>query len=302
LTIRSDEVSGVTYAVTAYVLWGFFPIYWTWLAAVPPLQLLAHRIVWSCVMLIGFVSLSRGWTAFSGATKSRDALAIYSIAAVAIAINWFMFIWAVTAGLVVQVSLGYYINPLVTVLFGVFVFRERLRRAQWLAMALAAIGVISLTASSGAPPWTALALAATFSTYGLLKKKAPLEPLPGLTLETMVLFLPAAGYLTVAELAGTGVLTRSHGRELALVVGSGLITTVPLLMFAAAAQRIRLTLMGVLQYINPTIQLLLGVYVYHEPFARPQLVGFACVWVALVIFGFEGLVATRAAQPADEAV
>ena len=292
----------MTNAIIAYVLWGFFPIYWSWLAGVPPLQLLAHRIVWSCVVLLGWISLSRGWTTFAAAAQLRGALTIYSIAAIAIAFNWFMFIWAVTTGHVVQVSLGYYINPLVTVLFGVLVFREHLRRAQWLAVGLAAIGVISLTASSGAPPWIALALAGSFSTYGMLKKKAPLNPLHGLALETLVLFMPAALYLTSAELAGTGALSHGHSREIALLVGCGPITTVPLLMFAAAAQRIRLTIMGVLQYINPTIQLLLAVYFYNEPFRRPQLVGFACVWLALVMLGLEGFAATRAAQPVDEVV
>jgi chloramphenicol-sensitive protein RarD len=287
---------GIWYAVAAYVVWVFFPIYWKRLDTVPPLQVLCHRILWSCVVLMTLILFSRGWTAFLAAVQSRRALLIYTAAAVAIAINWFVFIWAVSAGFVVQVSLGYFINPLVTVLFGVLLFREKLRPAQWAAIGLAAAGVIYLTWSYGKPPWIALTLAASFGTYGMLKKRAPLEPLHGLALETLILLVPALIYLLYADRTGQGAFLHTGTAQATLMIGAGPITTFPLLLFAAAAQQIPLTLMGVLQYINPTIQFLLGVLLYQEPFSREQLVGFGMVWIALGIFGVEGYFTRRRSQ------
>ena len=284
---------GVWYAIGAYTIWGFFPIYWKWLEAIPALQVVAHRILWSCVVLFVLVLLSREWAAFRTAIRSTRTVALYTAAALAVAINWFVYIWAVSAGFIVQTALGYFINPLVSVLMAVVILRERLRRRQWLAIGLAAAGVLYLTVYYGAPPWIALALAASFGTYGLLKKTAPLGPLHGLMLETGILFLPALAVLVFEDHAGRGAFVHAGPLLTLLMIGAGPVTTLPLLWFAAAARRIPLSMMGMLQYINPTIQFLLGVLLYKEPFSRGQLVGFGLVWAALIVFGVDGWAATR---------
>jgi chloramphenicol-sensitive protein RarD len=282
---------GVWYAICAYTIFGFFPLYWKMLERMSALQTVSHRIVWSCAVLLVLTIVSGRWPAFRSAVRSRRAIALYAAAALVISINWFIYIWAVNAGFVVQTALGYFINPLVSVLLGVVLLRERLRRAQWIAIGLALAGVIYLTLNYRTPPWIALSLAGTFGTYGLLKKTAPLDALQGLTVETSVLFLPALGYLAFENHAGRGAFAHT-GPLLALVMmGAGPVTTVPLLLFAAAARRIPLSLMGMLQYINPTIQFLLGIFLYKEPFTRSQFAGFACVWAALVLFAGEGYVA-----------
>jgi chloramphenicol-sensitive protein RarD len=288
---------GIWYALAAYTVWGFFPIYWKWLETIPALQVVSHRILWSCVVLTGLVLASRHGTGFRTAISSPRTVAIYAAAAVVIGVNWFVYIWAVSAGFVVQTALGYFINPLVSVLMAVLILRERLRPRQWLAIALAAAGVLYLTIYYGTPPWIALALAASFSTYGLLKKTAPLGPLHGLALETSILFLPALALLIFDDHAGRGAFVHAGPMLTVLMIGAGPVTTVPLLLFAAAAKRIPLSMMGMLQYIAPTIQFLLGVLLFREPFSRGQLAGFGLVWAALIVFGVEGWAATRRSTP-----
>ena len=288
---------GVWYAIAAYTIWGFFPIYWKWLEVIPALQVVSHRILWSCVVLLVLVLLSREWAAFRTAIRTTRTVALYTAAALAVAINWFVYIWAVSAGFIVQTALGYFINPLVSVLMAVVILRERLRRRQWLAIGLAAAGVLYLTVYYGAPPWIALALAASFGTYGLLKKTAPLGPLHGLMLETGILFLPALAVLVFEDRAGRGAFVHAGPLLTLLMIGAGPVTTLPLLWFAAAARRIPLSMMGMLQYINPTIQFLLGVLLYKEPFSRGQLLGFGLVWAALIVFGVDGWAATRRGTP-----
>jgi chloramphenicol-sensitive protein RarD len=276
------------YAIIAYTFWGFFPIYWKWLEGVPALQTVSHRLVWSCVVLIALVVASGRSSALRTAARSPRTLGLYAAAAVAVAINWFVYIWAVNAGFVVQTALGYFINPLVSVLLGVVVLRERLRRLQRVAIGVAAAGVLYLTYSSGALPWIALALAVSFGAYGFLKKTAPLEALPGLALETSILFIPACVYLVYQNQIGQGMFLHAGARATLLMMGAGPVTTLPLLLFAAAARRIPLSMMGMLQYINPTLQFLIGVFLYKEPFSRAQLVGFSLVWAALAMFALEG--------------
>lgn len=284
---------GVWYGVGAYVLWGFLPIYWKWLHTVPALQVVSHRVVWSCVTLAVLIAATRQAGRFRAAALNRRVLAVYSLAGALIGVNWLLYIWAVMAGFIVETSLGYFINPLVSVLLGVVFLRERLRPAQWLAVALAAAGVLVLTVLYGSPPWIALGLAASFGIYGLVKKKAPLGSLFGLTLETGLLLLPALAYLIGVEAAGQGAFLHTDWVAGALLAGAGLVTTAPLLLFAAAAQRIPLSLVGVLQYIAPTMQFLIGVFLYREPFSPSQLIGFGLVWVALAVFGLEGWWAYR---------
>ena len=275
------------------MVWGFFPIYWKFLSGISPLQLTCHRIVWSGVVLVILIERSKDWRALSTAIRTPRVLAIYAVAAIVIAVNWLIFVWAVSVEQIVQTSLGYFINPLLSVVLGVVFFRERLRSVQWVSVALAAAGVLYLTIALGAPPWIALSLAASFGTYGLMKKIAPLSAVQGLALETAILFPPAAAYLISAELAGHGAVFHSGLLRDLLMVASGPVTTFPLLLFAAGVRRIPLSLVGMLQYINPTMQALTAVFIYHEPFTRVQLVGFGLVWAALVMFAVEGYVTHR---------
>lgn len=287
---------GIWYAIGAYTTWGLFPVYWKWLHKVPALQLLSHRILWSFGLLFMVILASKQWHLFRAAVLRRGVLRFYFAAALLIGVNWLTYIWAVNAGFIVETSLGYFINPLLSVLMGVIFLRERLRPLQWLPIGLAAVGVLYLTLAYGSLPWIALTLAFTFGFYGLVKKTAPLGSLYGLTLETGILFLPALAFLLFAETSGQGAFLHSGTTSDLLLVGAGLVTTIPLLMFASAAQRIPLSLVGILQYIAPTLQFLLGVLVYKEPFSHSQFIGFGIVWVALIIFGIEGFL-THRAQP-----
>ncbi len=284
---------GIWFGIGAYACWGLFPLYWKLLAHVPALQLLGHRIVWSCVILLGIVLISRRWQAFRKVAFAPRILRIYAIAAILVAANWLTYVWAVNAGYIVETSLGYFINPLFSVLMGVLFLRERLRVWQWGAIGLAATGVLYLTLAYGSLPWIALTLAFTFGTYGLVKKLAPLNSLYGLTLETSLLFLPALAFLGFSEIVGNSAFLHTSTVSDVLLIAGGLVTTVPLLLFASAARRIPLSMVGVLQYIAPTLQLLIGVLVFREPFSQNQLIGFGIVWTALIIFGLEGFLNYR---------
>jgi chloramphenicol-sensitive protein RarD len=293
--------SGLWHGVGAYVLWGALPIYWKLLADVPPVQIVAHRVLWSFAVLLLLVAATRRWSALRSA-MTRPVAAIYTAAAALIAINWLIYIWAVISGYLLEASLGYFITPLVNVLLGVAVLRERLRPLQWVSVALAAAGVLQLTYVYGALPWIALVLAVTFGLYGLVKKRAPLGAIDGMTLETGVVVPPAAVYLAATEAAGTGMFAQAPALTQTLLVGGGPVTLLPLVLFASAAQRVSLSALGILQYIAPTMQFLLGTLVFDEPFTRVQLIGYVLVWVGLGVFTVEGVVARRTALPIlDEA-
>src|SRR6202142_2004772 len=288
-----EKNKGVLYAIAAYLMWGLFPLYWKQLETISALQLIGHRIGWSFILLILFVLLTRQWKSFRSVAFTAKTIRIYLIAAVLISVNWFTYVWAVNHNFVVESSLGYYINPLFSVLLGVIFFRERLRFIQWIPIALAAIGVIYLTVTYGSLPWIALTLAFSFGLYGMVKKTAPLNSLHGLTLETGLLFLPALAYLIFCETTGQGAFLHSGPLKDWMMVGAGLVTTIPLLLFSAAVPRVPLTTIGILQYINPTMQFLLGVLVYKEPFTHDRLIGFGLVWVGLIFFWVEGLYSRR---------
>ena len=283
---------GILNGIAAYTLWGFFPIYWKLLHDVPALQLLGHRIAWSFLLLLVVILLTRQWHDFRSQMNART-LGIYLIAALLIGVNWLTYVWAVNAGFIVETSLGYFINPLLSVLMGVIFLRERLRPAQWIPVVLAGIGVAYLTFVHGRLPWIALLLAFSFGFYGLVKKIAPLGSVFGLTLETGILFLPAVAYLGWMQVADNAAFLHTGATLDLLMIGAGLVTTVPLLMFASAAKQIPLTMIGILQYLAPTIQFLIGVFVYNEPFDRSRLVGFGIVWLALIIFWVENYLAHR---------
>ena len=285
---------GILYGIGAYVLWGFFPIYWKVLHPVSAMQVIGHRIGWSFLLLVAFILITKQWQDFrSNALNSWKTIGIYALAGVLLTINWLVYVWGVNAGFIVETSLGYFINPLLSVLLGVIFLRERLRIAQWVPVIIAAIGVIYLTFVYGRPPWIAIALAFSFGFYGLVKKLAPLGSLYGLTLETGIVFPAALIYLIVVEFQGTGAFLHDGTLINTFLIGAGIVTTIPLLMFASAAKEIPLTVVGLLQYIAPTLQFLIGVFIYKEPFDRSHLIGFAIVWVALVIFWVENYFAHR---------
>ena len=283
---------GILYGIGAYTLWGFFPIYWKLLHNVPALELIGHRIAWSFLLLVAVILVTGQWAEFR-ATFDARTVGIYLIASLLVGVNWLTYVWAVNAGHILETSLGYFINPLLSVLLGLIILRERWRPLQWLPISIASIGVVYLTIEFGELPWIALVLAVTFAFYGLVKKLAPLSSLYGLTLETGILLIPAVAYLFFVEAAGTGVFLHTGFIADWSMIGAGLVTTVPLLMFASAAKQIPLTMIGVLQYLAPTIQFLIGVFLYKEPFDNSRLIGFGIVWLALIIFWLESYLASR---------
>ncbi|PWH13851.1 MAG: EamA family transporter RarD [Anaerolineae bacterium] len=287
------DKKGLLLAFGTYLIWGVFPIYWKWLKNVAALELLSHRILWSFVFLFLFVLVTRQGQAVLANLRNRQIVRMYLVAALLIGLNWLVYVWAVNAGFIVETSLGYFINPLISVSLGVLFLRERLRPLQWLPVGLAALGVAYLTFAYGRLPWIALVLAFSFGIYGLVKKVAPLGSVYGLTLETGILFLPALLYLGAQEATGKAAFLHTDLITNLLLVGAGIVTTVPLLMFASAAHRIPLSMIGLMQYLAPTLQFLLGVLVYKEPFSASQAIGFGLVWTALVIFWVENWISQR---------
>ena len=283
---------GILYGIGAYVFWGFFPIYWKLLHHVPAIQLIGHRIIWSFLLLIVVILFTKQWTDFRK-TVNAKVLRLYALAALLIGVNWFLYVWAVNANFIVETSLGYFINPLLSVLMGVIFFKERLRFAQWIPVLLAAIGVTYLTFVYGRLPYIALSLALSFGLYGLVKKLSPLGSLYGLTIETGILFIPAFSYLIFMQVNNTAAFLNTGIISDLLMIGAGLVTTIPLLMFASAARSIPLWVVGLLQYIAPTLQFLIGVFIYKEPFSHNQLIGFGIVWAALLVFLVENYLANR---------
>ena len=284
---------GLLYAVGAYLLWGILPVYWKALQTVPAIQIVGHRMVWS-LLFIGILFILRRQSGnFWQAIRNKQILLIYLAAGSILFLNWFTYIWAINAGYVVETALGYFINPLVYVLLGVLFLREKLRSGQWVGVGVATAGVLFLTFIYGALPWISLALAFSFAFYGLVKKTAPLKALDGLFLETGLLFLPAFGFLLYQEANGVGSFGHADLSINLLLIFTGVATGLPLLMFAAAAPRIPLTTIGILQYLAPTIQFLLGIFLYGEPFTPTRLVGFSLIWLALLIYTIEGVVERR---------
>jgi chloramphenicol-sensitive protein RarD len=278
------NTKGLLSAVSAYILWGLFPIYWKWLHHVPAGQILAHRISWSFIFLVVILTAIKDWKWLRQGLKDRRTIILFFSAAVLLSMNWFIYIWAVNSGHVVESSLGYFINPLVYVILGVFFLHEHLRKDQWIAVGLAAIGVIYLTVLYGRLPWIALSLAVTFGVYGLLKKIGALSSLRGLTLETATMFLPALAFLIFEEIIGQAAFAHISPLTTFLLILAGPVTTIPLVLFGYGAQKIPLYMLGLAQYIAPTIQFFLGVIVYNEPFSPAQLVGFVLIWAALFVY------------------
>lgn len=278
---------GIFFAFACYGLWGFLPIYWKLLKAVPSDQILAHRIVWSLVFMLIVLTIKKDWEWLNRLREDPKLLFWFSIISALISLNWFIYIWAVNNNFIVEASLGYFINPLVNVSLGVLFLKERLRSAQWIAVGLAFVGVSYLTYVYGRLPWIALSLAFSFAFYGLLKKMVVLGPLRSLTLETFILFLPAAMFLVVKTLNTEAALFNISWKVDALLILAGVATGLPLLFFGAAAKQLSMTALGLMQYLAPTIQFFIGVIIYKEQFSSQQFIGFFFIWSALIIFTFD---------------
>jgi chloramphenicol-sensitive protein RarD len=285
---------GVASGITAYALWGVFPLYFPLLQPAGGVEIVAHRVVWSLVFVAALLTVARRWRLVRAAVADRRTLLVLTVAAVLIAVNWLVFVYGVNSGHVVETSLGYFINPLVSVLLGVAVFGERLRPLQWAAVAIAAVAVVVLTVDYGRPPWIALTLAATFGLYGLMKKLVRVEAAPGLFVETALVVVPAAVALGVLQGSGEGTAFGYGAGHLLLLMSGGVATAIPLMLFAAATRRIPLSTVGLLQYLTPLMQLAIGVFVRHEPMPPARLAGFVVVWVALAVFTGDSLRNARA--------
>jgi chloramphenicol-sensitive protein RarD len=280
---------GFFLGAAAYAMWGLFPLYWPLLKPAGAVEILAHRVFWSLVVMLLLVLVLGRSRHLRAVIATPRTFGILCLAALVIAVNWGAYIWGVNNGHVVETSLGYFINPLVTVLMGVVILGERLRRLQWIALGIAAVAVVGLTVEYGRPPWVALALAFSFGSYGLAKKKANVGAVESLTVETMVLVPVAAGYILWLMDQGTSTFgTEGLGHAL-LLTTTGIVTAVPLICFGAAATRVTLTTIGLLQYLAPTIQFALGVLVFREDMPPMRWIGFMLVWVALVIFTYEAI-------------
>ena len=280
---------GFLLGVAAYGMWGIFPLYWPLLEPAGAVELLAHRVVWSAIVMALLIAVLRRTQALRALLASPRSRVLLLLAAVVISVNWGVFIWAVNNDHVVETSLGYFMNPLVTVLAGVVILGERLRRTQWGALGLAAIAVVGLAVENGRPPWVALALAFSFASYGLLKKKVNAGAIEGLTVETMIVAPVALGYLLWLGSTGGSQALEEPPWHLVLLITSGAVTALPLICFGGAATRVPLTTLGLLQYLAPTLQFLLGVTVLGEPMSTGRWAGFAVIWVALAIFTADSL-------------
>jgi len=281
--------SGIIYAALAFLCWGLFPIYFHALGEVPPLQILAHRMLWSLGFLLIVLLLRRQWKWLSVVRQPRVFFS-FVLSALLLSANWLVYIWSVTNHHVIEASLGYFINPMVNIMLGYLVLKERLRTVQWVAIAIAALGVGWLTWQAGTVPWIALFLAFSFGSYGLLRKTAALGALEGLSFETIVLFPLAAAYVIWLTVEGQNVFINTDSDTIrVLLVMAGPLTAIPLLLFASGARKIPLSILGLLQYLSPTLQFLLGVWLFKEAFTADRLVGFVLIWGALLLFAGEGL-------------
>ena len=293
----SDERRGILLGVGAYLSCGLFPLYWPLLKPAVAIEILSHRIVWSFVFVAVLLLVRRRWAWIGALRGDRRRLTLLVVASLVIAVNWGIYIWAVNAGHVVESALGYFINPLVTVLLAVVLLHEHLRRVQWVAVGLATVAVLVLTVGTGRPPWIGLSLALSFATYGLAKKKVDMPAVESLAVETAILTLPALVLLLAYNHSGSGAFGHGSTSVTLLLALSGVVTAIPLLMFGAAAPLIPLSTMGLLQYLTPCMQFLIGLTVFHESMSAVRWAGFILVWCALAVFSIDQLHHARTRRP-----
>ena len=284
---------GMVYGLGAYLVWGMLPIFWKQLGAVPSLETMAHRVVWSFVLLTLFLFLGKRWATIQHALVNRRVMLTLATTSALLFANWLVYIWAINEERIVETSLGYFINPLVSVLLGVIFLREHLRAGQWVSVLIAGFGVLYLTIGYGHLPWIALVLAFTFGFYGLLRKTASVGSLDGLSIEMGIMTPLMLGYLLYLASAGFGAFGSQGTATIVLLIMTGLATTVPMLLFNMGTRLVPLSVMGLLQYIAPTLQFVLGVAIYQEPFTQAQLAGFCVIWTALFLYAVEGMLHRR---------
>ncbi len=287
--LKMKESKGVLAATASFLAWGLLPIYWKLLDTVPAYEIFCHRMTWSLLVTLLLLVLTRKFGGFLELVREKRYLVYFLLTSLLLSVNWFIYIWAVNSGYIIEASLGYFINPLVSVCFGVLFLKEKIRVVQWLSVFIAFLGVCYLTWLYGQFPWIAVSLASTFAIYGLMRKVTPVPSLEGLCMETAILFFPALVFLVYTEISGGGAFLHGDISQSLLLIGTGVITSVPLLCFCYAAQRIPLYLIGLLQYLAPTINLLVGIFLYHEAFPRERMMGFLIIWIALAVFVIEGL-------------
>lgn len=290
---------GLLYSFMAYGLWGILPLYWKLIHGVPAYEILAHRIVWSYVFVSVLLTLGRKWESFVQVWKNPKSILFLALSSLLIGVNWFVYIWAVNAGHILETSMGYYINPLVSILLGTLVLKEKLDRWQKVAIGLAVIGVAAMAIRYGSIPWISLVLAVSFALYGLCKKMISVESSVGLALETLVLVPFSAAFLIWEQVQGTGALGHSSLLATVLLLCAGAVTATPLLWFAKGAQRLDLTTLGFVQYVSPTLSLLLGVLVFHEKFTLAHWLGFGCIWCALAVYSISRMMMAGKSERSD---
>lgn len=284
--MRDEKSVGVIYAVAAYTLWGILPIYWKLINSVFSIEILSNRIVWAFVFTVVIVAVTKQWEELKGIAKDKKQIFYIFIASILIAVNWGLYIWAVNSDRIVDSSLGYYINPLFAVALGVLIFKEKLSYWQGIALFIASIGVIIKTLQYGKIPWISLGLAISFGLYGAIKKSVRANSIVGLTLETTMLTPLAAAYIASREISGLGAFGREGAVVIILLIGSGIVTAIPLLLFASGAKRLPMSVIGFTQYISPTISLIIGIFMYNESFTAVDMVAFGFIWAALAIYSF----------------
>ncbi|WP_160691415.1 EamA family transporter RarD [Clostridium sp. C2-6-12] len=282
--MRNEKKMGLIYAIAAYTLWGVLPVYWKLIDSVFSMEILSNRIVWAFVFTIAIIGVTKQWEELKLIVKDKKQMFNIFIASILIAFNWGLYIWAVNSDKIVDASLGYYINPLLAVVLGVVIFKEKLSFLQGGALFIAAIGVIIKTLQYGKIPWISLGLAISFALYGATKKSIKANSIVGLTLETIMLTPAALAYIGVRHLSGVGAFQKEGVVVILLLIGAGIVTAIPLLLFASGARRLPMSVLGFTQYISPTISLVIGIFVYHEGFTAVDVVGFCFIWVALVMY------------------
>ncbi|MGW5945150.1 EamA family transporter RarD [Streptomyces celluloflavus] len=295
---RSDQRAGLAYGFAAYTMWGLLPLYWHLLDAASPSEILAHRMAWSLPVAVVILAVLRRWSWIGPLLRQPRRLALILVCAVVISANWFLYIWAVNSGHVLEASLGYFINPLVSIAFGVLVLRERLRPMQWTAVGVGTLAVIVMTLAYGKVPWISLGLAFSFATYGLVKKGIKLDGIEGFSAETALQVLPALGFLIFLGTRGESAFTSGGTGQALLLAGCGIATALPLICFGASAVRLPLTTIGMMQYLAPTFQFILGLTVFHEAMPAERWAGFALVWLALVVLTWDALRTARRGRAA----
>jgi chloramphenicol-sensitive protein RarD len=290
---RSEYSLGLLFGFTSYILWGLFPLYWPLLEPASPLEIVSHRAVWTLVFCLIVLALSKQIHSTFAVMKNPRAMAALLLSTILVSINWVTYIWATNNGHIVEAALGYYINPLIIIAFGVLLLREKMRPLQWLAVAIAAVGVLVLTIDYGRLPWIAISLALSWGSYGLVKKKLNMGALDGLAIETLISLIPYAGYLIYLGNQGTGQFGQSTGLTL-LLISAGAVTAIPLLLFNGSTTRLPYSTIGLLQYITPTLQFSIGVWIRHEDMPAARWIGFLIIWLALIALGIDLVRSSRA--------